>query len=749
MGLFSRKTIITVSSVIYPMGEDADRIPDMVKTAVVTASLRHLSVPPAIKTSIFDGMGIKLSQAFSYAQNHYYAGMPTGFPKEHDSKRDAVLDLLCLEYLESLFPDDDVVLLTTEVTNTDDYRTKAQELIGAAYDYNFVTELTLSATGSVQTGATLVATGPFLDAVAHPAEIGYHLMFTNPDTSVVNLDVWYAEALFAGYELVVQRVVMEYSLNGARPTVESYEYGGSSNRLNIFLREVQLPQSGTFPAIVLKKNNVYLDDDDFSGEAWATSAAYKTSKQYGRRMGANVDTLLTMIKDNENADDIDYVFVQPGVRLDSPNLAPVKYLYNYFNRLYLLLPDNKAAWDAWAASSAFTLVGLVSKNAAAAAPAQSIHLKDPDAAASSVDMEISWRYMTYEVKSGVLAQEYVSECGDYENLITKHDYGGSSAKQLEYETTKLYLRRQIDESTYGELVIVGLRHENYVYKGHSVQSGTWAAFNDPDGDDGSGFIIPLDNTIYITLTPRERLQLAQEAMHMVFNCYVARKQKWYETGFFKFIMIVIAAVLIYFSAGTLTPYVTSIYTTLFTAFAALGPVLAAALAALLTAVIVVAVSAAVSFVAKEAGKWAAEHWGPAWGAVVQIFATIALTWGLGQILPSALPMPPSSIAETVLKVGAALVSAMSAYTEYTYAAVKDEIRTWEDYSLAKGNPLEKVNELMEEMFPDLTVAQQAILPQPETLDEFLGRTLTTTDGLTNRLTAPITSMVELTLTPRL
>jgi hypothetical protein len=72
-----------------------------------------------------------------------------------------------------------------------------------------------------------------------------------------------------------------------------------------------------------------------------------------------------------------------------------------------------------------------------------------------------------------------------------------------------------------------------------------------------------------------------------------------------------------------------------------------------------------------------------------------------------------------------------------------------DYINQPNDPLEQVNDLLEEMFPDLNIAQKAILPHPETLDEFLGRTLTTTEGLTGRLLMPITDMVQLTLTPRL
>jgi hypothetical protein len=82
-------------------------------------------------------------------------------------------------------------------------------------------------------------------------------------------------------------------------------------------------------------------------------------------------------------------------------------------------------------------------------------------------------------------------------------------------------------------------------------------------------------------------------------------------------------------------------------------------------------------------------------------------------------------------------------------ALKNEIKTWQDYATGEDNPLKQVEDLMKEMFPDLTFTQQALLPHPESMEEFLGRTLTLVDGLTGRLFTPIHDMVELTLTPRL
>jgi hypothetical protein len=655
-----------------------------------------------------------------------------------------------LEYLRTLYPGETIVVQTTTTNFTDDYETKMKELVAAEFNYDFFLDATLSATGGVQTNASLVVTGSFRDFVGHETELGYHLVFTNPDASIVTIDKWYPLAQFDGYELLIKRVVMEYTHNGSRSIQESYEKGGSSALLNIYLRDIDVPISGTFPSLTLKRDNIYLNDDRFSGGPWKKSVAYQTSKQYAKRLGVNIDTILKLVRDNAQEADIDYCFIQPGLRINSPNQPALEYLFRYFYRIFLLFPDNKPAWDNWVAAADYAAHGPVKKNLAEGSPSQSIHIYDPDYQATTLDMEIGWRWISYEEKSGTIPK-YEREVGPQTSVVAR--YGGFSLSVEDCDTTMFYIRKPLTSSTYAEIAICGLRHENYVYKGHSVQSGVWASINDPNGHDGTGFIIPLDYPIFITLSPRERLQLAQESIHIVFNCYVVRKQKWYEIGIFKIVLFIISVVIIVLSVGTLTPYVTGLYTGVLAGLATIGIVgtLGVALAIFITALVLVSVTATIQYLAKEAGDWAAEKWGPEWGAITQIITVVALSWGAGAIgVGPGFGFTPAQLTDTVLLVGSQVLSTMAAYTDYTYGALNDEIKTWQDYANVTDNPLKKVDDLMEEMFPELTQIQQAAtMPKPETLDEFLGRSLTTTDALTGKLFLPIYDMADLTLTPRL
>jgi len=757
MGLFSRDTEIYVSSVIYPLGEELDKIPDVVKASIITAAIRGSSKPNAIKTAIFDGMGLKLRQGYSYALRSYYAGMPESILQEYlDRGSEAMLNMLCREYLATIYPTTVIDVKSVEIKYSDNADVVFRNIVETDYNYDFYEEAVHTAVGAVDVGAELQYTPLPYDAVLHENEVGYRLVFTNPDTSVETFDEWYNVSLFVGSESIENRLVMEVSLDSDPAITLTYSYGGADPRLNLYLKDAATPQQSTFPAIVVKKalgnkKAVYLDDNLFTGSPWATGSAYRTSKVYARRLGFNLDDMIDLVRNNPDQGKIDYAFIQPGTLLTSPTLEAAEYHYNYFYRAYVSYPPNQTAYEDWVAENALPGVSITTKDKAKNCPAQSIRIYDPDDTTNTVNMTIAWRYITYEEIAGVLGVEYQVECGTQEEVQSRY-INGRGTKTVTYDVTKCYFRRQLNETTYAEIAVTGLWHENYVYKGEKVQSGVWDVFNDPEGDFGTGFLIPLDYDIFISLSGRERLQLGQEAMHIVFNCFKVVKEKWYQTGIFKVIIGIVAIVLTYFSLGTLGPALSSLYASIYIALPiGISATLAAALAAVILAIVVVGITVGVSLVAKEAGEWAAEQWGPEWGAIVSVVVSVALTYAGGIAFKNiaGMAMSPATLSQQILMGANYLFSGLSAYTEFAMAELMDAAGKWNDYINAPDNPLTEVERLLEEMFPDKSYINEAMFPPRERLDEFLGRTLSLVDGLTTRLILPISHLSDLTLTTQL
>jgi hypothetical protein len=755
MGLFSRDETVSVASVIYPLGEEIDKVPDMLKVAVISSGLQQTSRPAAIDKAIFDGTGVKLSQGYKYAARHYYAGLPIGLALIKDGVDDVLIETLCEEWLATVYVGHTVDVKSVDLRWGNNAEVVEHNIFEADYNYDFFEDAVHTAVGAVDVGAELVYEVLPLDDILHPGEIGYRLTFTNPDTSIETFDEWYSDTIFNGHETIENRLVMEVSIDGAPCITIKYAYGDGDPRLNLLLTNTETPRSGTFPAIVVKKNNKYLNTDAFDGVPWKTSPAYKTSKTYAKRMGVNLDDIIALVEGNADQKKIDYAFIQPGTFVNSPNRAAAEYHYKYFHQLFLSYSDNKPAYDAWVTASSYPTVSYVSKSQAKNCPAQSVRIYDPDNTKNTVNMEIAWRYMTYEEKAGSIPAAYVVECGAQEIVSARFRKGAAKFKTVNYDVTKVYFRKRLTDSTYAELMVVGLWHENYVYKGYSVQSGVWDMFNDPEGDFGTGFLIPLEYSIFMSLSGRERLQLAQEAMHIVFNCYKVVKEPWYATGIFKIILAVVAIVVVVLSWGSLGPQVAALYSSVSaavgTALVGASLTVIAAVAAVITAAILVGIQVGISFVAKEAGEWAAEQWGPEWGAVVQIVATVALSWGVGKALGSftGFTMPAMTVSQQVFMASSYILTGLATYTDFAMQELEEARAKWNDYVTDPDNPLTEVNKLMDELFePDQYITEALFAPR-ETLDEFLARTLTSVDSLIFRMTLPISHQDELTLTTRL
>ena len=764
MGLFSRDEKIYVSSVIYQLGEELDKIPDIIKASIIGSKMRSENTTRSIKKTIIDGQGVKLRQAFAYADKSYYAGLPVGLSRVSNGSDVAVIEVLTQEYLTDAYAPTAIELKSVSLELDNNYNVILQQQIETKYNYDFYNDAVHTSVFGLPVDSVLSLEALQDDEINHPDQYGWRLSFTKPDTTIVNFDEWYPVTLFDDEDdLILWRLVIQASVAAAPSITLGYNATSGTNApLNLFLRNATTNRSGTFPGLVLKKGmtkknkgNAWYDSYRFysltpiSEETWKATAKYKTTKGYARRLGVDLVGLTKAIKENPDENQIDYVFVQPGTIISSPNQCAMEYHFNYFNRLRLSMPDNKPAFDAW-----FAKVGLLlSKDEANRCPSQSIRIRDPDDENNCVNMEIAWRYMTYEVKSGALVKPYEMEASRADSGIQEVLFrSGRASKSVQYDFTKLFIRKQLTIDTYAELMICGLWHENYVYKGKSVKSGVWDAFNDPDGDFGTGFIIPLEIEVYMTLSGREQLQLAQEALHVIFNSYKVVKEKWYETGIFQVFMVIIAVVVVVVSWGTLSGVVSGVYGAV---SGALGGVIAsatilAAVAAVITALIVVGTIVTVQLVAKEAGEWAAEQWGPVWGAIVSIAVTIALTWGIGMGLESInIAMAPMTLVQQVVMISSYALSALSTYTQLSMEELAAEKAKWDSGADARESQQQQLEKLWEENFPEMSLPAQYWFQPVEKMDDWLQRTLSSGDTLVTRLTAPIEYLSEMTLTPRL
>lgn len=140
-----------------------------------------------------------------------------------------------------------------------------------------------------------------------------------------------------------------------------------------------------------------------------------------------------------------------------------------------------------------------------------------------------------------------------------------------YSNSKIILRRQLpkinptDKDEFEEIVLIGLTHFTITSSrkyGHAVIAYL-SNRNEPGEkkweNDRNGFYLPLARDILYEVDKIFAFNVIYDSYHIV--CFMVHKidLKWYQKGWFKIVMMIIAIVLIYLSWGTATAAVGSLF----------------------------------------------------------------------------------------------------------------------------------------------------------------------------------------------
>ena len=260
---------------------------------------------------------------------------------------------------------------------------------------------------------------------------------------------------------------------------------------------------------------------------------YSTAKKLLKKIGVNVDDVLSGVENNPSIQDIDYAFIILGFNMDTTSSYAVEYMHNYFS----FLADNsiydKMSFTTW--YDKFT-DGEVNN------PPPMNRLVVSDVMYKS---EITYKYITKKVVSGVIGttgtvdKEIILRERERYYVENKGGYSFNSAFYL--EDSSLLLRKQITASSYEEIEVRGLMHTNFVNNKGRIESTLKEVVEDKDNNN---FIVPLNSYIFDhTLSVTKRINLMYDCIQIIINSYEKTKLKWYQTGFFQFVMLVITIVL--------------------------------------------------------------------------------------------------------------------------------------------------------------------------------------------------------------
>lgn len=312
-----------------------------------------------------------------------------------------------------------------------------------------------------------------------------------------------------------------------------------------------------FPFIPVRLNNQFISDNFLPAVYEGARKALK------KATGTKLDALIEKVADNESLGDIDYAYAVFGVSLNVEEHACRKYLYRFFKTLLEAQPvpdalgdweiameaaiTSNTAWNQWKEAqwdASNLLFGSPEPVLLPYPPLPnySVHVTSGAMPVMNYDMLIQWAGIKEETGLGL--KKVGAKYGDlwFEIGITDSyemfSYGADDqlvpVAPITVEHVTLYW--QETNNSWKSLKLSGLKHRNMIYGGKSVDITAKEALADADE---SGFIIPLHDEIYRSMSLVDSTQMSTACCFMVFNCYTVTKQKWYQTILFKIIVFLV------------------------------------------------------------------------------------------------------------------------------------------------------------------------------------------------------------------
>lgn len=366
-------------------------------------------------------------------------------------------------------------------------------------------------------------------------------------------------------------------------TTESLDYGGtyqenyvrtilkSWSNINIIIYQegsgnpaldAMFPSPGSvgsyFPFIPVRIDNRFIEDGYYD------ELLPLVKKATRKAINGRYTDIVSKVEENPDLKDIDYAYMVFGVSINVKENACRRYIYEFFQNallttgptvtayqqwrtLWLQAKASQDYWDQWRNDQTDDGLPLFGDPEPVIIPyplLPSYRVQVSSSGGLNYNLSTIWAGLEESVGIGKLKPD--AKAGD-----VWFEYGGteefkekirteSQIFESTFSVENVLLKYQETSTTWRVLSFYGLKSQNMIYGGKSVDISAWEGISDTDE---SGFIIPLHEESFKSTALVQSTQMSTACVFLVFNCYQVVRQKWYQSGFFQ-IFIVIAVIVI-------------------------------------------------------------------------------------------------------------------------------------------------------------------------------------------------------------
>lgn len=445
-----------------------------------------------------------------------------------------------------------------------------------------------------------------------------------------------------------------YTLADGQVKFLLYRVGSNTNPALETLREGASEISGQYFPFGYFRFNKVMDNAD------KDSAAYKTGQKLMGFLGMDIDQVSAAIEGNPDIADVTTAMLMMAVPAVTSNPIEARYLFEYFERIYYSRPDRLSASTPTygSGSGVFKLIAM---------PLNATTLQDGRSRITIGDNGIVRRLRAGSIgKIGSHTASIVRETF----TVTYDNYGESGPGQTEalQERTFHVYRKQVTSGMYEEYTVCDLQMRYYVVDNHYT----------PADEEDNILLVPLDRAITRQYSLPDREELYARSLHYIFNSVQYVKVKWYQQGFFQFLMMAVSVFLAVWSGGaSLEALSTAV------ASGSAAAISAAVLNILVDALIGMAVAAGIQLVVKAIG-----------GEFAMLLAVVAIAFA-GFIKLGGSGVQGAPWAQQLLQMGNGLMNGVSSYYEDELKGIAGEFDSLKAEKEAADTEFARANKLLE------------------------------------------------------
>lgn len=257
-----------------------------------------------------------------------------------------------------------------------------------------------------------------------------------------------------------------------------------------------------------------------------TTAEYKQMDKLTSYLNLQFGTVADAIDENPGIADVENAFLMMGVPAVTTNQMEMRYLFDYFEGLYEM-----TGGETKPSQQAAGISGALAHWLDSSSEDSSMVIQD-----KKFKMSMGFRHIYKTAIPGVIGVVGTYTSGTGKDVITEK---GANNAQFVTPVSFHFYRRQVSESTYEEVRVINLNMKYYVFENYSVTA---------DESDNI-LLIPLDQSITTHYSVPDKEQLYARSLHYVFNSRVITEIKWYQQGWFKALLVVVAVIITIWSWG--------------------------------------------------------------------------------------------------------------------------------------------------------------------------------------------------------